>query len=191
MIENEIKIGFPISEKDYEELILLISKTLVFDKNLTKEYYQSLSVGEILFAQAGGKVIGVIVHRRPGRIFSELPDEHFALNRIKYDKPDLGYVAIIVVDAKVQGKGVGKKLVKEALKYQEEWGSKAVLVHCWQSSPGGASERLFSSLGFEPLKVHKQPWHEYAKEVGPKGHLCVACGNPCICDELEMVKYLN
>lgn len=191
MTEGSVNIEFPTTEKDFEDIVLLISSTLVFDKNLHKEYYQSMSSGEILLAKEQDNIVGVLIHRRPGKIFLELPDDLFALDRVRYDKKDIGYIAIVVVEKGQQGKGIGQLLLKEALKYQKEWGSKAVLVHCWQSSPGRASEKLFASFGFEPLKVHKQPWYKYAREAGPKGHFCVACGNPCTCDELEMIKYLD
>ena len=190
MNSNNIQIEYPVIAKDFNDLLKIISLNLVFDKNMTTEYFQSLSSGEILLAELDGKIVGALVHRRPGKIFFELPDEHFDLEHINYSKKDLGYIAIVVVDSKHQGKGIGKLLLNEALNLQKDFGSKAVIVHCWQSSPGKGSEKLFRSAGFEALKVHKQPWHEYALEVGSEGHLCAACGNPCTCDELEMIKYL-
>lgn len=189
-IPSNIKIELPILKSDFEELIKIVSENLVFDKNLTEEYFQSMSSGEILLAWENTKLVGAIVARRPGKIFSELKDGHFDLENIKFHKKDLGYVAIVVVDKDCQGKGIGKILLKEALKYQKHFGSKAVITHCWQSSPGHGSQKLFTSFGFEPLKVHKRPWYEYAKKVGSQGHQCIVCGNPCACDELEMVKYL-
>jgi GNAT superfamily N-acetyltransferase len=112
------------------------------------------------------------------------------LDKIKFSKKDLGYIALVSVEKDFQGQSIGKKLVKKALEVQKEWGSKAILVHASKSSGGNASEKLFSFFGFIPIYLHEKPWREYSKEKGPKGFWCNFCGNPCICDELEMVKYL-
>jgi ribosomal protein S18 acetylase RimI-like enzyme len=159
--------------------------------DIDSDYLLRSSSGELFVAKDGNKVVGMIKMLRPGKIFGELPDKHFSLKKIKCQKNEIGYVTLIAIEPKYQGKGIGKKLVEKGLKEQKIFGSKCVLVHAWQGSPGNASEKLFKSLGFEPLKLYKSPWEKHSKVVGPKGYWCPVCGNPCVCDELEMVKYIN
>jgi len=147
-------------------------------------------VGEILVAKDGDKVVGMICQKRPGKIFSELPDEQFDLNSYRVAKNDIGFIILIAVYPKYQGRGIGKLLVAKAIEYQKQFGAKAVGIHAWQNSPGNGSQKLFEFFGFSALKMHKAPWLSYSKKAGPKGYLCPVCGNPCKCDELEMVKYL-
>ncbi len=124
---------------------------------------------------------------RPGTAIQEYDEQYFHLETIKYPKKDLGYISLISVDPNYQGSGIGKKLVEKAIKQQKEWGTKVIIVHVSTSSPGGASEKLFTSFGFVFNYLHKQPWYEYSKREGQEGFSCIFCGNPCTCDELEMV----
>jgi GNAT superfamily N-acetyltransferase len=181
------KIEMPVSKKDFEEASDLCDKNVVFDAELGVDYYKNLSVGEILIVKDRGKVVAMLAHRRPGEIFNEISDDHFDLSKYKVGKKDIGYVYIIAIDPKYQKRGIGQMLVTKALKYQKEYGSGAVAVHCMQSSPGNASEKLFTKMGFVPVKMHKKPWYKHSVKVGPKGYRCSHCGNPCVCDDLEMM----
>lgn len=187
---NDLIITEPVTEEDFESVAKLVRENIVKDVNLGVQYLKKLSLGEILIAKDRDKIVGMISQKRPGNIFEELPDENFDLKNYKFDKKDIGFIILVVVDPKYQGKGIGKSLVKEAIKYQKIFRAKAVGVHSWQSSPGNGSQKLFESFGFRPIKMHKSPWLEYSKKAGPKGYWCPVCGNPCKCDELEMVKYL-
>jgi ribosomal protein S18 acetylase RimI-like enzyme len=187
---SKIKITEPITEEDFKRASELVEKNIVADTNLSVQYLKKLSVGEIMVAKDEDKVIGMICQKRPGKIFLEFPDKQFNLKKYKFAKKDIGFIILIAVDPKYQGQGIGKKLVTMALKYQKDFGAKAVGVHAWQSSPGNGSQKLFESFGFTHLKMHKSPWLKYSKKAGPKGYWCPVCGNPCKCDELEMVKYL-
>ncbi|OGD63576.1 hypothetical protein A2215_02860 [Candidatus Berkelbacteria bacterium RIFOXYA2_FULL_43_10] len=186
-----IKIEMPVSEKDFREASDLCDKNVVFDVDLGVDYYKNFSVGEILIVKDKGRVIAMLVHRRPGRIFDEIPDKHFSLDKYEAEKKDIGYIYIIATDPKYQKRGIGKMLVAEALKYQKVFGSRAISVHCMQSSSGNASEKLFTKMGFAPLKMHKRPWYKHSVRVGPKGYVCANCGNPCVCDDLEMMYILK
>ncbi len=188
-MNSNIKITNPITQQDYEAALRLIEENL-YKWDMTIEKIQSSAQGELLLAKDNDKVVGMLNMRYPGKIFEEIDDEFFALDKIELEKKDIGYIALVSIRKDFQGKGVGRQLVKKTIKQQKEWGSKAIIVHASKSSPGNASEKLFFSFGFEPIKLHKQPWHEYSQEKGPKGFWCQFCGNPCTCDELEMVKYL-
>ena len=187
---NKLLITEPILESDFVNVLRIVEENICRDKNFDSDYFKSLSFGEVLLAKFDNEVVGVLTQRRPGRIFQELSDKFFALDQIKSYKSEIGFIVLVSVDPKYQKKNIGKKLVKKALKLQAEWNSKAVGVHSWQASPGGGSQKLFESCGFQALKLHKSPWLEHAKKVGPKGYWCVVCGHPCGCDELEMIKYL-
>jgi len=190
MAEKIYKIDIPLLESDFRAIVNLVGENITKDINCGIDYYKSSSLGEVIIARNNDQVIGMIKQSRPGKIFEELEDKHFDLKNIKANKGDIGYISWLAVAESYQGEGIGKKLVREALEYQKEWGSKAVVVHCWQASPGNASQKLFKKLGFSSLKMHIRPWEEYSKSLGAKKYWCVVCGNPCICDELEMIKYI-
>jgi hypothetical protein len=102
--KNEgIKIVEPITEQDFLDSIELVRKTLFWEKGLLNEF-KSLSSGELLIAKDKNKIVGVLSQRRPGKIFTDWPEEYFDLENIKSSKEDIGYIAIIAVDKKSQGK---------------------------------------------------------------------------------------
>jgi len=184
-----IKITEPILKQDYLACIALIEDNIVkYDTKL--EWLESFSVGDIQIAKNRDQIVGVIIMRRNGKMFDDYEEKYFDLEHIECPKEKFGYIVYISVKKSFQGQGIGKKLVKTGLKHLKESGCKAVGVHCWQSSPGNASQKIFESLGFIELKLHKSPWLEISKKLGPKEFWCVHCGNPCICDELEMILYL-
>ncbi|HOX40800.1 MAG TPA: GNAT family N-acetyltransferase [bacterium] len=185
-----IKICLPVLQQDYEQAHAIIEKT-IWRNELPVEFLQNLSSGEVFVAKSAGRVVGVVQMRRPGKIFEEWDESKFTLSKINVEKGHIGHIGLLAVDPEFQGQGIGKKLIRRALKNLKEWGSKCVTVHVWQSSPGGASEKVFRSLGFEPLTLHKKQLYEHSKKLGPENYWCVVCGNPCKCDELEMVKYLK
>ena len=186
---SKIKITEPVTEEDFVEAEKIIEENIVkSDENLAE--LKSLSVGEVLVAKIGEEVAGVISMYRPGKVFKTTQAKYISLDKIKAKKTQIGYIMFLAVSKKHQGKGIGKSLVLAGVENQKEFGAKCVLTDAWQSSPNGASQKLFESLGFGANKLHKQPWFTESKKVGPKKFTCVVCGNPCKCDELEMVKYL-
>lgn len=189
-VKPKIKIVEPVTKNDFIDSLHLVEKNIIRDKGWGLDYYMHRSSGEIFVARLGNKIVGTLVQRRPGGIFDELPDQYFDLENIKADKQQIGFIVLVAIDPKYQGQGIGGKLLSKALSLQKEWKSKCVGVHCWQSSPGNASERLFRKFGFEPLKMHKAPWLEYSIKLSLKDFECPVCGCPCKCDELEMVFYL-
>ncbi len=186
---SNVKILEPITEEDFQSALELLHDNIFKDANYNIEYVQSLSLGEVLVAKANNEVVGALMHYRPGKIFNRLEDKHFDLKNINAMKKEIGYIEVLVVSKKNRRKGIGKALTAKAMEYQKDWGSKAVDVHCWQSSPNKGSEKLFTKLGFTSLKMHIAPWFEYSQRLKDKYH-CVVCSNPCKCDDLEMVKYL-
>ncbi len=184
-----IKISEPITEKDFLGILNLVEENL-YKNNLKISRLKSLSFGELLIAKDGEKIIGMVETRRPGRVFVELEDKYFSLDKMKIPKNQIGFIPLIAVSPDYQKKGVGKKLLMTALQVQKQWHAVCVGAHIWQNSPGGGSQKLFTKIGFTPLKLHEKPWKEYSEKVGPEGYWCVVCGNPCHCDYLEMMKYL-
>jgi|GEM_PF-1663390 len=186
---QKIKLIEPITESDYQGILEVIEENL-FKYDLTLSHLKKACLGELLAAKDGVKVVGVLRMWRPGEVFREHDDKYFNFEKHPYGREHLGYIAIVAVDKEYRGQGIAKKLVKKALKIQKEWETKAVLVHASKGSPQNASEKLFKSLGFESIGLQKSPWLEYSKEKGPEGFWCVFCGNPCKCDQLEMIKEL-
>lgn len=185
----KIKIEEPVTEEDFVEAEKIIEENIVkSDENLNE--LKSLSVGEVLIAKIDNEVVGMISMFRPGKVFKTTQAQFISLDKIKTEKSKIGYIMFLAVSKKHQGKGIGKSLVLAGIKKQQEFGAECVLIDAWQSSPNGASQKLFEGLGFKTIKLHKQPWFEESKKVGLKKFNCVVCGNPCKCDELEMVKYL-
>jgi len=184
-----IKITEPILKKDLLAIIGLIEENIVkYDTRL--EWLQSFSMGDIRIAKIDDEIIGAIIMRRNGKIFDDYCTKYFDLDHIKCPKDKYGFIAYLVVKKALQGHGIGKKLVESGIKHLKETGCEAVGVHCWQNSPGNASEKTFWSFGFKPLKMHHAPWKDVSIKRGPKEFWCVHCGNPCTCDELEMILYL-
>lgn len=180
----------PVLAEDYLQALQLVNENVAFDINFDLEYLQSLAVGEIFVAKNNNKVVGMLAARRPGAIFDELPEKHFSLQKIKFPKEDMGWITLVAVDPNQQGRGIGKILLEAGLKQQKEFGAKCVGAHCWQGSPGNASLKLFKKFGFSELKLHKKPWEKYSKDLGKKSYWCPVCGNPCVCDDIEVIKYL-
>ena len=189
-INSKFTIDLPLTESDFSAVLEIVNKNIARDDKRDIEYYKSASVGEVLVAKDGQKVIGAIKQSRPGKVINEIGEEYLDLENIKVVKNDIGYISWLAVDKKYQKRKIGRLLIDNAMKYQKEWGSKAVAVHSWQGSPGSASQKLFEKTGFKPLKMHLSPWKEYSEKAGPKSYWCVVCGNPCVCDELEMIKYI-
>lgn len=186
---SKLQIIQPIAEQDFVDVLKLTSENIVTDINYGIEHIKKLSLGEVLLVKVDNKIVGAIVHCRPNKTFIRNDENHFDLENIKSNKDKIGYIEVVVVDSDFQRMGIGKILIEEALKLQKSWKTKAVSVHCWQGSPGNGSEKLFTKLGFTKLKMHKSPWLKHSKKLKGK-YSCVLCGNPCKCDELEMVKYL-
>lgn len=186
---TKIKIVEPVTEEDFVEAEKIIEENIVIsDENLNE--LKSLSVGEVLVAKIGDEVAGVISIYRPGKFLKMIPAQFVSLDKIKAKKSEIGYIMFLAVSKKHQGKGIGKSLAKAGVDKQKEFGAVCVIVHAWQSSPGNRSQKLFESIGFKSIKLHRQTWFDESKKAGPKKFTCVVCGNPCKCDDLEMVKYL-
>lgn len=186
---NKFSTNYPVTEKDFHEVFALVEENL-FKNDLALEEFKKASVGDILIVRNSDRVIGMLHMYRPGKVFEEIEEKYFDPKNISGDKSKIGYIALVSVEKNAQGKGIGKLLVEKALESTREWGAEKVIVHVSKSSPGNASEKLFASFGFVPTKLHKAPWQEYSLRRGPKGFWCNFCGNPCHCDELEMLKDL-
>lgn len=188
--DPKIVITEPVLESDFHEAFEIIKENLADWADHRAESLKDLSFGEVLVAKNDGKVAGVLEQRRPGKVFGEMKDKYFAFEKIHADKNNIGHINIIAVAKNHQAKGVGKLLLKRALELQHDFGAKCVNTFVWQQSPGMRSQKLFEGFGFEAIQLLEHPWFEYSKKVGLDKFKCVICGNPCKCDELEMVKYL-
>lgn len=188
MTNKSLKIIEPILESDFDAAQTLIEENLFRFSGMMAELKRS-SNGEILLTKSGDEIVGMLQMRRPGKIFKEIEDKYFDPKNLG-NKDDTGYIALVIVSKKYQGQGIGKKLVEKAIKLQKDWEAQKIIVHASKSSPGNASEKLFAKMGFESGSLHKAPWLEYSKKQGAENFYCNFCGNPCHCDELEMVKYL-
>lgn len=186
---SNISIDYPVTEGDLTGAAALVEECLCREEGCAEDLKKA-SLGEVLVVKKSDELVGMLSMRRPGKIFDEIEDKYFNLELIKFSKEEIGYIALVVIKKEVQGQGIGKTLVQKAIELQKEWGAKAIIVHASQSSPGKGSEKLFASQGFKPVFLHKAPWHDYSKEQGSEGFWCNFCGNPCNCDELEMVKEL-
>lgn len=190
MTVEKLKIVEPITEQDFEKAYQIVKKNIADWADHRAEHLKNLSFGEILVAKMDGRVGGVLEQRRPGKVFGETKDKYFALDKINCSKDEIGHINVVAVSEEFQKQGIGKLLLKKALLLQRDFGAKCVNVFVWQSSPGMGSQKLFESFGFEAIQYIRHPWLEHSKKVGPKEYWCVVCGNPCKCDELEMIYYL-
>lgn len=189
IVNSQIKIIEPILESDFKEALKLIEDNLVV--LLTLDELKKLPVGRLYLAKIEDKIAGVMQINYPGEELHNYKEKCIILDKIKVKRQELASIPVIVVSSEYQKMGIGKRLIKKGLKELENAGAKAVLTHIWMSSPGNASEKLFTSFGFLPIKIHKKIWFENSKKMGPKKYSCAVCGNPCTCDALEMIKYLK
>lgn len=181
-----IKIVLPLLQSDFQAVIDLIEDNIVkYDTHM--EWLQKFASGEILLAKIDDQIVGAVIFAKHGKVLDIYPRELFSLDQIGCAFDEYGFILYLVVDKRYQGQGIGKKLVKRAISDMRKLGDKSIGVHCWSASPGKASERLFTSLGFEKIKTHMKPCYELSKKGGPEKFLCVVCGNPCHCDQEELI----
>lgn len=188
MTTNNIKITEPILESDFVKALSIVDRNLAVVMSLNE--LKGLPVGRLFVAKIDGDVVGILKLNYPGEELSDYEENYISLDKISAKRDEVGCVVVVAVDAKFQKMGIGKLLMKKGILELEKSGAKAILTHVWMSSPGGASEKLFRSFGFLPIKLHENIWYESSKKMGPKKYSCAVCGNPCRCNALEMVKYL-
>jgi len=104
------------------------------DRNITarvKEYERA----NIIVAEDGADLIGVVT---------------FWEYRSKLKSP---YIDLIAVQRSFRGRGIGKKLVKKAIKFLEGKGIKKIKIST--NSANKKAQKLHSSLGFKAYRIKK------------------------------------
>ncbi|NPA04289.1 MAG: N-acetyltransferase [Epsilonproteobacteria bacterium] len=90
---------------------------------------------------------------------------------------NLGEIRSLVVTPSSRGKGVGKRLVEEALKEAKELGLKEVLALTY-------SKEFFEKLGFYEIPKEQIPEHKIWQD-------CIKCLHFPVCNEVALMKEIT
>jgi len=93
------------------------------------------------------------------------------------------YFKCNTVEEKYRGLGIGKQLLKLAIKAAELQGAQAGISHLWKQSPNNSAVSYFSKCGGKLVKSHPDKWNEDSKQ----GYNCILCGHDCHCEAAEMI----
>ena len=121
-------------------------------------------------------------------------DDEVATNIRSYtiavlDHKIVGYVALhihsirlaeirsLIVDRSMQGRGIGKELVKMAIKEGERLAVKEVLALTY-------NKEFFEKLGFDEIPKEQIPEHKIWQD-------CIKCKHFPICNEVAMMKTIS
>ena len=92
-----------------------------------------------------GKIIGHLILRNPG------------------NNKDVIRMGVIIVDSSIRGKGYGKLLIKEAIKYaKEELGAKEINLGVFTNNEGAL--QCYKSLGFKLIDIEKNAYQFYEEQ---------------------------
>ncbi|MCB0351129.1 MAG: GNAT family N-acetyltransferase [Bdellovibrionales bacterium] len=102
----------------------------------------------------------------------------------KVSVDEVAYFQSLFVAKKYQAQGWGIKLSEASIDNLRKMGSKAVICHSWNESPGNSSRKYLDRLGFQAVISMPDYWKSIDYE-------CTRCGKPpCVCSATEMVLYL-
>ena len=134
-----------------------------------------------------GEVVGVRLSYSPGTWIQEMEKKRkgaLTFSKWKVELDSVAYFQSLYVGKEFQQWGLGSHLSLMSIEVLKKQGAKAIVCHSWLPSPGNASQRYLTKLGFRPVKEHLNFW----KGVD---YSCPACGDgPCVCPALEMIYYL-
>ncbi len=99
-----------------------------------------------------------------------------AFNALHIHSPKLAEIRSLIVDEKLRGQGVGKKLIKLSEQEGISLGLKEILALTYQQS-------FFESLGFKEISKESIPEHKIWAD-------CIKCKHFPICNEVSLIKYL-
>lgn len=92
-----------------------------------------------------GKIIGHLILRNPG------------------EDAEVIRLGFIIVDKKMRGKGYGKKLIKEAIKYaKEELGAKEINLGVFTAND--SAFKYYKSVGFNVVNIEKNSYQFYDEQ---------------------------
>jgi len=110
-------------------------------------------------------------------ILAKVGEEIVGYGALHIHNPTLGEVRSLVVIDKMRGKGIGKELVKQALKEAKKLGLKEVLSLTY-------SKEFFEKLGFYEIEKEKIPEHKIWQD-------CIKCFHFPVCNEVAMMKKIT
>ena len=92
-----------------------------------------------------GKIIGHLILRNPG------------------ENKDVIRLGFIIIDKEIRGKGYGKKLIKEAIKYaKEKLDAKKVNLGVFKSNE--SAFECYKSVGFKVIDIEKDAYRFYEEQ---------------------------
>ena len=109
------------------------------------------------------------------------PDEWCSVAEWPVDPSRVCYFKCNTVDDRLQGCGIGSRLLEIATQKAKEQGA---LAHIWLGSPGNSAFRYFSKNGGKLIATHPGKWR-YASIH--EGYDCPVCPGYCECEGAEMM----
>ncbi|MCF4009660.1 GNAT family N-acetyltransferase [Rheinheimera sp. UJ63] len=111
------------------------------------------------------------------------PDEWCSCERWPVAVSTMAYFKSVAVSPKLQGQGIGQRLLQQSSLVLKQQGARAGLAHLWRESPHNSAVRYFSKAGGELLKIHANRW----QALSYQGYACPVCEGICCCSAAEMV----
>jgi GNAT superfamily N-acetyltransferase len=189
----QILRGEPGHASLFSECLALVDRTQgkgMFES----DYFRRCASGEggrlLLIAFLEGKLAGVatarVLHENDFGYY--VPFGKKAVEQI-FEQHRVGSLETASVTESLQGRGIGRELSRQRIRWLSGAGCTAVIGVSWESGLANTSDRAFSKLGFERLSQVKG---FYVDDSIRRGFVCPVCGSPpCRCSASLYVKYTS
>ncbi len=175
------------------------SALAIFSCSLETGYIKPKDVAEMLDGRTAslrvardknGKVICDTLLRVLSRKECAAFDQNIAPKRIAValtEQPKVGYIQSFAVAKALRGRGVGSRLVLDAVTHLQAWGCTSAFTVSWRPSNGQPhSGGVFRAAGFSEVATVEDYWAESSRA---ESFLCPSCGNPpCRCSAVFMIR---
>jgi ribosomal protein S18 acetylase RimI-like enzyme len=147
---------------------------------------------ETLVAEYNGEVVGFVSfglldqNDVPAPLFSELINKDHGLRKAHKGK-GVYLLVSACVEKKWRGRGIGVKLLKEAIGTIRARKPSFILSMAWKYDGKVHSEGMLIQQGFEQVKEIQNFWKQFSEENNAK---CPICGIPCTCSAVVYRKRL-
>jgi len=128
------------------------------------------------------EIVGYRLGLAPGKWTPELISCPITPEKYLHDWKTYSYAHSVLIDTKLQNKGLFKKLFTLAKEVAFKQGSNGFVGHAWISTSGeGRNLKALQALGWKRIASHKDIWRSWTE--------CKDCGfgNHCACLSVEVV----
>ncbi len=175
------------------------SALAIFSCSLGTGYIKPKDVAEMLDGRTAslrvardedGKIIGATLLKVLSKKDCAAFDQDIAPKRIGValtEQPKVGYLQSLAVANAVRGRGVGSRLVLDAVTHLQAWGCTSAFTVSWRPSNGQPhSGGVFRAAGFSEVATVEDYWADSSRS---ESFLCPSCGKPpCRCSAVFMIR---